>query len=160
MFLFHFVICKENLMLLVSDVMSVGLITLNPTDTLKTAREIMRRARIRHLPVLSLAGMFVGLLTQRDLLKASVSFFADVPNDELDSIEMGIPVSEIMETQVLMATPDMPLVEAGELMLTHKFGCLPVVEGGVLKGILTESDFVKLCIALLGPNTDTDPIPS
>lgn len=136
-------------MLLVKDVMTQKLITLSPADSLKTAREIMKKARIRHLPVLSSRGGFVGLLTQRDLLKASFSHFADVQLDVRDEIEASIPVSEIMSADVLTIPPDMPLSQAGELLLAHKFGCLPVLEAGQLCGILTEADFVKLCLAFL-----------
>jgi len=136
-------------MLLVSDVMTQKLITLSPSDTLKMAREIMKKARIRHLPVLSPQGGFIGLITQRDLLKASLSHFADVQAEVRDEIEASIPVSEIMSTDVLTIPPDMPISQAGELLLAHKFGCLPVLEAGELRGILTEADFVKLCLAFL-----------
>jgi CBS domain-containing membrane protein len=136
-------------MLFVADVMSAELITISPVDTMKTAREIMHRARIRHLPVVS-EGNLVGLLAQRDLLKATVSHLEKADRHERAKIETGVPVAEIMEKHVLTVPPGMPLIQAGEIMLSHKFGCLPVVDQGKLKGILTESDFVKLSLALLG----------
>ncbi len=136
-------------MLRVKDVMTTTLITLSPADSLKTAREIMHKSRIRHLPIVSARDGFVGLLTQRDILRASVSLFADVQPDVRDQIEEGIPLSEAMSTEVLTIPPDLPLVQAARLLLTHKFGCLPVLERGHLRGILTEADFVKLCVAFL-----------
>lgn len=136
-------------MLRVADVMSVNLITLCPTDSLKTAKEIMHKARIRHLPIVSPQGSFVGILSQRNLLKATVSHFADVQDAVREQIEAGIPVSEIMSADVLSIPPDMPLTQAGSLLLTHKIGCLPVLDCGQLRGILTESDFVKLSLTLL-----------
>jgi CBS domain-containing membrane protein len=136
-------------MLLVADVMSEELITISPVDTMKAAREIMHRARIRHLPV-TVDDNLVGLLAQRDLLKATISRLAELDSHEIAHIESCIPVAEIMEKHVLTVSPDMPLIQAGEIMLSHKFGCLPVVDQGKLKGILTESDFVKLSIAILG----------
>jgi CBS domain-containing membrane protein len=136
-------------MIIVADVMSVKLVALSPTDTMKTARELMHRERIRHLPVVS-EGRLVGLLTQRDLLKATVSHLVEMDLEERNQIETGVPVLEIMEKHVFTIPPSMPLSRAGEIMLSHKFGCLPVVERGELKGILTESDFVKICLALLG----------
>jgi CBS domain-containing membrane protein len=136
-------------MLLVRDVMSEKLITLRPSDSLKTAREIMQKARIRHLPVLSSHGGFVGLLSQRDLLKAALSHFADVQTDVREQIEAGIPVSEVMSTDMVTIPPDMPLSQAGEILLAHKIGCLPVLEHNQLRGILTESDFVKICLNFL-----------
>ena len=143
-------------MLLVSDVMTTKLITLNTHDTLKTAKEIMRKARIRHLPIISRSGGFVGILSQRDLLRATVSHFAEVDSDVREQIEAGIPVSEVMEVEVLTVPPDMPLAQAGELLLAHKFGCLPVLERGELRGILTESDFVRLSLALLEQAEDDE----
>ncbi|MDL2316861.1 CBS domain-containing protein [Desulfovibrio sp. OttesenSCG-928-A18] len=136
-------------MLRVADVMTTKLTTLHPADSLKTAREIMYKARIRHLPVLSSGGGFVGLLTQRDLLRSTISHFADVGPEEREHIEAGIPVSEAMASEVLTIPPDMLLADAGELMLAHKFGCLPVLEHGQLRGILTESDFVKICLVFM-----------
>lgn len=136
-------------MIFVKDVMATQLITLTPLDTVKTARETMEKAHIRHLPVLSPEGGFVGLITHRDLLKAALSNFADIPGLVRDEIEDGIPVSEIMRKDVLTIPPDMSIRQAGEILLTHKYGCLPVLDNGYLSGILTEVDFVKLCLAFL-----------
>lgn len=136
-------------MLTVADVMTTELFTLSPDDSLKTARDLMRAARIRHLPIVTPDGKFVGLLTQRDLLKASVSYFADIQAELRDEIEAGIPVQEVMATEVLTVPPHLAITQAGELLLAHKFGSLPVLENEKLLGILTEADFVKLCMALL-----------
>jgi CBS domain-containing membrane protein len=138
-------------MLRVADVMSTGLITLRPIDSLYTARTLMQESRIRHLPVVSTDGAFLGVISQRDLLKASVSQFADVHQDVREQIESGIPVSEVMTVDLLHASPDTPLVEAATTLLRHKVGCLPILEDDNLVGILTEADFVKLAIRLLGP---------
>ena len=53
-------------------------------------------------------------------------------------------VKEVMRTDVITTTPDEPLAEAARVMLERKIGCLPVIEGGRLVGILTEGDFVAL----------------
>ncbi len=138
-------------MLHVADVMTTGLITLTPADSLLTARKIMQESRIRHIPIVSSDGTFVGVVSQRDLLKASVSQFADVHQDVREQIENGIPVAEIMTVDLLHAEPETPVVEAASTLLRHKVGCLPVLEDGRLVGILTEADFVKLTLRLLGP---------
>ena len=138
-------------MLHVADVMTTGLITVSPSDSLFTARKLMQERRIRHLPVISSDGVFLGVISQRDLLKASVSQFADVHQDVREQIDAGIPVAEIMTTDLLHATPETPLVEAAAVLLQHKVGCLPVLEGDRMVGILTEADFVKLTLRLLGP---------
>jgi CBS domain-containing protein len=53
-------------------------------------------------------------------------------------------VGEIMTRSVMVVEGDRPVAEAARLMLDHKIGALPVVEGGRLAGIVTESDFVRL----------------
>lgn len=136
-------------MLLVKDAMTAWLVTLTPSDSVKTAKEIMKKAHIRHLPVMSPEGGVIGLVTQRDLLKATLSNLADISGFVRDEIEDGVPVSEIMSTDLLTIPPDMPLHQAGKLMLEHKYGCLPVLDNGYLLGILTEVDFLKLCLVFL-----------
>ena len=55
-------------------------------------------------------------------------------------------LKETMKTDVVTVTPDAPLAEAAKIMLERKIGCLVVVEGQKIVGILTESDFVKLAL--------------
>jgi CBS domain-containing protein len=61
----------------------------------------------------------------------------------------SVPVSEIMETEVITATPALSTLEAINLMRLHKVGCLPVVDGGRLVGIVTERDFMQVAGQLL-----------
>lgn len=141
-------------MLRVADVMSTQLITLTPMDSLKKARETMEKHRIRHIPVISSEAGFVGLLSQRDVLKAAVSHFADMQSGVRDEIESGIPIAEAMSAHVVTIPPDTPISVAGKLLLEHKFGCLPVLSNNKLQGILTETDFIKLCLSLLERSGD------
>ena len=136
-------------MLCVRDLMTSKVITLTPSDSVKSAREAMRNHRIRHLPVVTEEDEFVGLLSQRDILTASVSKFADLPEDVRDQIESGIPVTEVMTTEVMTISSKAPLHQAGDLLLRHKFGCLPVLDQGKLCGILTETDFLRLALRLI-----------
>ena len=136
-------------MLIVSDLMSSDVFTLRQTDTLKTARSMMSLARIRHIPVVDDGMHFQGLLTHRDILGASISQFADIDTATRDEIDAGIPLSEIMRTDVTTVDIDMPLRDAAELLLSHKYGCLPVIRDGELAGIITEADFLKLTIRLM-----------
>ncbi|WP_300157534.1 CBS domain-containing protein [Solidesulfovibrio sp.] len=136
-------------MLTTRDLMTEDLIALRDTDSLLEAQKAMEQARIRHLPIIDAAGAFVGLLTHRDLLAASVSRLAEIDEATQDEIYAGIPINEVMRADVAMATPDLPLRQAAEVLLTQKYGCLPVVEGGKLVGILTASDFIRLCLDLM-----------
>lgn len=135
--------------LCVHDIMTREVFTLREADTLKTARSMMSLARIRHIPIVNERMEFQGLLTHRDILGATISRFADIDRETQDEIDSGIPIAEIMRTDVTEVSPDLPLRDAAELLLAHKYGCLPVVENAILVGILTEADFLKLTIRLM-----------
>jgi CBS domain-containing membrane protein len=135
--------------LCVHDIMTREVFTLRESDTLKTARSMMSLARIRHIPIVNDRMEFQGLVTHRDILGATISRFADIDRETQDEIDSGIPIAEIMRTDVTEVSPDLPLRDAAELLLAHKYGCLPVLEDGILVGILTEADFLKLTIRLM-----------
>src|SRR4051812_22591644 len=112
----------------VGELMTRDLVTLKETQNLAIADELLRLHRIRHLPVVR-DGKLVGLLTHRDLLKASSVKSADPAKHPLWA-------SDIMNREVKTVRPDMSLREALKVMLDNKFGCLPVVaEDGRLAGI-------------------------
>ena len=133
----------------VGELMSSELVTLAEDDTLAHAQRCMARGRIRHLPVVR-EGRLIGLITHRDLLTVSFSSFADVDHHEQRRVFVTVPVAELMHRDVLTVPADTPVAEAARILLANSFGCLPVVdETGVLLGILTESDFVRLTVRLL-----------
>ncbi len=136
-------------MYLVQDLMTREVFTLKRTDSLRAARSMMSLARIRHIPIVNDNKHFLGLITHRDLLAATISRFAEVDKTVQDEIDSGIPIHEIMRRDVTTVTPTTPIREAAELLLNHKYGCLPVLEDGTLQGIITEADFLKLTIRLL-----------
>jgi len=150
-------------MLTTRDLMTEDLISLRDSDSLLAAKKAMEDAHIRHLPIIDANGAFVGLLTHRDMLAASVSRLAEIDDDTQEEIYSGIPLREVMRADVAMATPDLPLRQAAEVLLTQKYGCLPIVEGGKLVGILTSSDFIRLSLELMDAleateSTDDEPL--
>ena len=137
-------------MLTVKDLMTTNLFTLNETDTLRMARSLMDLQRIRHIPIVNENRFFIGLLTHRDILGATISQLAGIDPVTQGEIDSGIPVGEIMRTGIKTVTSKTLLKEAAQLLLQHKYGCLPVVnEANELTGILTEADFLKLTISLM-----------
>ena len=135
--------------LTVGDLMTTELVTLRRDESLNLAEQVMRLARVRHLPVVE-AGALVGLVTHRDLLRAQVSVLAELSRDERREIHTAIRVEDIMVAEVRTAAPDTPAVAAARQMLEHKVGCLPVVQDERLVGIVTEADFLELAIRALG----------
>jgi len=138
------------MLLTIQTLMTRELYTLQETDTVQDAHALMNRQHVRHIPILDAGGELCGLLTQRDLLAVSLSTFAEVSHQERAELETGIPLSEVMIREVVVATENTDLLEAAQFLLDTKHGCLPVVgAAGKLCGILTEADFVKLAIQLL-----------
>lgn len=133
----------------VKSIMTRDVFTLNTNESLSAAKDLMDLARIRHIPIVDNAGKFAGLLTHRDILAATISILVEVDHHTQNEIERGIPIHEIMQTDVLTITPDMPLKTAAQLLLEEKYGCLPVICDQKLCGILTEADFLRLTIELL-----------
>ncbi len=133
----------------VNDVMSSELITLDEDETLDLVEQVMRLGRVRHLPVTD-AGALVGLVTHRDLLRASISALADIGEDERQELLSQVKVKEIMNRDVRTVEADLPLKKAAAILLENRFGCLPVVgERGKLIGILTEADFLRFSMTLI-----------
>ena len=131
------------------DLMTEKVVTLKVNEDINLAENVMRLGRIRHLPVVNDKGHLVGLVTHRDLLKAQVSTLADLSDDERSSISRAVPAEKIMTRDVLTVTPDAPVLDVARAMREHKFGCIPVVQGEQLAGIITEADFMDLVIRAL-----------
>ena len=135
--------------MLVRDLMTTKLFTLRDTDTVHDAKRLIAEKRIRHIPVVNEEGVFLGLVTQRDILAASVSRLAGVDEATADELDLGLNLGGIMLSRVLSVGPGATVREAAQLMMKNKIGCLPVLEGKKLAGIVTESDYLKLVIELL-----------
>jgi CBS domain-containing protein len=127
----------------VRDIMTKDVVTLGHNDTLRTADDLMRLGRIRHLPVVDGDGLLAGIVTQRDLfhsgLLRALGYGAHAQRKALDSLA----VKEAMRNDVITTSPDAPLAEAAKTMFERKVGCLVVLDDGKITGILTESDFVR-----------------
>ena len=135
---------RFELTMRVRDLMTQNVVATRPEDTVATLRDLMYDRDVRHMPVVADGGELVGLVSQRDLLRYSLIEQADVPNFIEDALLERIRVGELMTTGVISIEPDVDLREAAQIMYENKFGCLPVVEGPRLVGILTEADFVRL----------------
>lgn len=136
-------------MLTVQNYMTDSVYTIKPTDTLHDVKQLMEVAQIRHAPVVNSEGRFCGLVTHRDLLNYMISELADIDEQTKNEINQAILVKDIMQEDVMCGTPELSIVEAGKLLLEQKFGCLPIVVGDILVGILTEADFIKIALSFL-----------
>lgn len=120
--------------LTVGELMSRRVTTVGLDATAAEIAALMRERRIRHLPVVDADGRLVGLVTHRDLLSRAAA---------AEGGAGAAGAQRLMSTPVATIHPGADVRRAAETMLERKFGCLPVVSGGRLVGILTESDFVR-----------------
>jgi CBS domain-containing membrane protein len=143
----------------VREIMSAPPVTVDRTDTLAFAEELMNVERIRHLPVVD-GDVLLGLISQRDLLAASISTLSN-PSEEDDlELKRKVEVGQVMHGAVETVTAETPALKAADTLLAHKIGCLPVVdERHHLVGVLTSDDFVRLARDLLSPSSGARPGP-
>ena len=131
----------------VRDLMSREVATVRRNDKLVIADDLMNLGRIRHTPVLDDdSDEVVGILSQRDLFRGALSRAIGYGSHAQQKLLNQLAVKDVMTTDPVTTTPDAPLADAARTMLERKIGCLPVLEGGKLVGILTESDFVRLAL--------------
>ena len=128
---------------LVKDLMTSNVFCIPEDAGFDAVRSAMEVNGIRHLPVINKKREFVGLITHRDYLMFTVSALAPLSPKEREEFEKNLKVHEFMQTKVMTVPVHTTLVSAARIMYDNKYGCLPVIEGGMLTGIITESDFLK-----------------
>ena len=117
-------------------------VSISADDTLRVVQEIMEHGSVRHLPVVR-GGDLVGVVSQRDLLKASLSNVMGLPAEEQSLFLEGVSITEVMSAPPVTIEADAGIDEAAREMATRKIGCLPVLDAGQFVGIITETDLLR-----------------
>jgi CBS domain-containing protein len=126
----------------VSEVMQREVVTLRAEDHLDLADDLMRLGRVRHMPVLE-GERLVGVVSSHDLLAASLTKVLDFEPQHRRTFMRSIEVREAMSRDPVSVGPDTALSEAARILIERKLGCLPVVKGDALVGLLTETDLLR-----------------
>ncbi len=127
----------------VESVMQREFVSVAPKDRLDFVDDVMKLGRVRHMPVLD-EGKLVGVVSQRDLLAASLSLVLAFDFQERRTHMRSVEVAEVMTANPIVVGPTESLRDAAHLMLAHRIGCLPVVEaGGRMLGLVTETDLLR-----------------
>src|SRR5215212_6561228 len=116
--------------LLVSDLMTTDVITLNRNDTLTTADDVMRIGRIRHIVVVHDGGALAGVLSQRDLFLGGLLRALGYGSHAKSVALSSLTIKEAMVSDPVTTTKNTPLTAAAAIMLSKKIGCLPVLDDG------------------------------
>lgn len=123
--------------------MSTDLFTVQKDDIIEMVAEIMNWRRIRYMPVENSKGELVGLITSRILLRHYAR------RHQPSELPLATTVKEIMVEKPVTVKPETLIADAMRMMSTSHIGCLPVVKGKELVGIITEMDFLRVTSRLL-----------
>lgn len=124
------------------DLMSSPVVHLHPESTVGEAWKMIANRRFRHLPVLSVDGALVGIISDRDLLRV-----AGTPDRAPRSDVADRPVRLLMKTSVYSANPDTSVRAVARVMFEERIGAMPVVdESGALIGLITRSDILRVLV--------------
>jgi CBS domain-containing protein len=124
----------------VEQFMSTDLFTVRPEDIIDLAASLMHWKRVRHVPVENDKGELVGIISHRDLLELIVLGKANG--------RCATPVREIMKTDLITITPQTSALDALFIMRERGIGCLPVVNGKMLVGLITAYDYLTVSAKL------------
>lgn len=149
---------KKRKSLLVEDVMTRSVVTLTPGETLRDTLDLLRSHRVRHLPVVD-DSKVVGIVTDRDVKRATPSVLSGVDRDEYDRVLTTTKVAQFMTREPMSVTPKTRLKPAIEILLERKVGALLVVEDAHLVGILTETDILRVAHDLLAGQDARQTVP-
>jgi acetoin utilization protein AcuB len=133
----------------IRDLMSTPVVAVDEETSVHGAMRIMEAHKIKRLPVMR-KGKLVGLLTERMLAKADSASAGHPVTPQTDSSLLKMPVKEVMVKDPYTLSPDMPPEEVLVIGQVTGYSGFPVVENGLIVGMVTESDIVRIMTKALG----------
>lgn len=145
---------------LVRYIMQHNVVTIAASEVLSTVEDIMTLGGVRHMPVVR-GGELVGVISERDLLRFSLSNAVYLEPDERRAFLSAVMITDVMSSPPIVIPEDAPVEQAAKVMAERKIGCLPVVDdGGRLMGLITETDLLRHFAGVSmahGPRADERP---
>jgi CBS domain-containing protein len=135
----------------ISEVMTTGLVTVQPEDTLSTAVQKMIMRRCGSLPVTNDSGELVGIVTIRDTMLPLYPNFGEYIHDAVNARDfegleenykkvMRMKVRDVMTPDPMSVSPEDPVLKAASYMGLKNLRRIPVTDGGRLAGIVSIGD--------------------
>ena len=136
--------------MLVKNWMSRTVFTIDLNESIHDAMKLLKKHDIRMLPVMK-EDKLVGVITDRDIKRASASDATTLSVHELNYILSKVKVSEIMSDKPITVPFDYTIEETAEVLLNHKISGVPVVnhDGGIV-GTITQTDIFREIISSAG----------
>ncbi|MBF9017857.1 MULTISPECIES: CBS domain-containing protein [unclassified Oceanispirochaeta] len=134
----------------VSNRMTKNPVTISPDTPVSEARDKMKKESIHRLPVIDKNDHLIGIITEKDILYASPSPATSLDVYEIHNLMSKLKVHSVMTKDVITIGPDTPLEDAARILADNNIGGLPIIENGLLIGIITESDLFRVFVELFG----------
>lgn len=139
----------KTLQIPVSDIMTRDLIIVSPEDKLTRVDEIFKANNIHHIPVVNKDGSLCGIMSKEDFNKVNhmLCLFDEQKYSEYNKkLQKAITVKEVMTCKVATLHPKDSLTVAAGILQENLFHALPVVDKGVLVGLVTTYDLLNYCL--------------
>ena len=137
------VLCRTQSSLRVKDVMTRSLLVQDPDCPLSMVTKVMTSHEFRRLPIVKNDVLF-GIITATDIVRyiGSGKIFEKLVTGDVADV-MKVPVRELISGNLFTTDPEQSITEAAGQMLEMGVGALPVIEGSLLVGLVTEFDLVR-----------------
>lgn len=129
--------------MIISAVMTRTPVFARPEMSITDASELMSREKVSKLPVLDKAGRVAGVFTRKDLMRAAPSQATSLDVFEITYLLSKITVEKAMSRPAVCVQEDEVVEEAARIMAEKDIGCLPVLRGSFLAGIVTKDDLFR-----------------
>jgi len=136
--------------MIISRVMTRNPVFIHPEMSVTEVRSLMDKEKIGHLPVLDKNNSLVGLVTREDLLKAGPSAATSLDMYEISYLLSKMVARDVMEKTVVTVSENEVVEEAARIMADQGIGCLPVMRGKLLVGMITDSDLFRVFVNAFG----------
>lgn len=135
--------------MLVKDWMTTYVHSVSPQEPIGDAIQLMKEKGVRHLPVLD-KGVVVGLLSDTDIKSYVPSKGTSLDVYELNYLLAKTTVAQVMAKPVVTVSSETPVEEAAMILFDQRLGCLPVLEGSRLVGIISDRDIFRVLVEITG----------
>ncbi len=127
----------------IKDYMTRHPVMIEAKASIVEAQGIMAETHVRHLPVVGEGKRLTGLITQ-ETLRVPPTQLTSLNVWEITRFLSNLTVKDVMikGRSVITVGPDATIEEGARIMVENKIGCLPVVEDGIVVGIITDVDIM------------------
>lgn len=122
--------------------MTAGVHSINEKDDLNRAIKLIRKHKIRHLPVIN-NKVITGIISSTDINRLTFGGLFDNQDGTDEAILEMLTIKQVMTSKPRTVNADQTIREVAEIFAKEGFHALPVVENGELKGIVTTTDVIK-----------------